>query len=324
MAITNQKHHTAGQTFMQAVLAKLPAEKQEQAKALFAGDDVDVAFEEAGAGALRQEDYSKGHDQMAAERQEIENHWKTLNTWYAGKKEQLDKTEALEAQLAAAGSSNAGAGNGNGDLPSLDDGDSTSSSRSAPPTREALLKTLGLDPSKIITADQLSEVTEGIERGMLSFYQEANPIGIEHYKTFGDVMDVAKVLAHPNIRQVGFKAAYADVYKEEFAAQAKAAQEAHDKQVGEEAVAEHLKHNTGNNFPIPGRTMPSGMTSPLEALEASMRTQPQTGQTTTQTQPNTAPGPGHSNLADDNAIVDKAVSQFLERAAELGRPVARV
>ena len=33
--------------------------------------------------------------------------------------------------------------------------------------------------------------------------------------------------------------------------------EAHDKEVAEAAVAEHIKENAGQGFPIPGRSMPS-------------------------------------------------------------------
>ena len=40
--------------------------------------------------------------------------------------------------------------------------------------------------------------------------------------------------------------------------------------------------------------------------------------------PITAPGPGHTNLADDNALVDTAVEQFMAAAAKHGRSTARM
>ena len=134
---------------------------------------------------------------------------------------------------------------------------------------------------------------------------------------------------HPQVQTIGFKAAYLDVHKDKFEAKATKEAEAHDKEVAEKAVADHIKENAGNSFPIPGRSMPSGITSPLDNLEASMRTPAPSqlnpdGTPKTAVTPNTAPGPGHTNLADDGALVDKAVEQFLARAQELGRPVARM
>jgi len=320
MAVKNQKHHDAGQTFMQSVLAALPEEKRAAVLPLFQGDDVDGALELAGAGFMRQEDYSRQSNELGEKTKEVENHWNKLNTWHAGKKTDLEEVDALrlkvtELQVAA------GTGNGDG-APKPGD-----VKPAAAMTRDELLTTIGLDPAKIVTADQLTEVVGNIERGMLSFYQQANPISIEHYQTFGEVLDVEAVFKHPQVQQIGFKAAYLDTHKDKFEAKALKEAEAHDKEVADAAVAEHIKENAGSmGFPIPGRSMPSGITSPLDNLEASMRTPaaPAAGTPPGVVAPVTAPGPGHTNLADDGALVDKAVEQFLQRAQELGRPVARI
>ncbi len=322
MAVTNEKHHTAGQTFMQAVLAALPEEKRAQVLPLFQGEDVDGALELAGAGYMRQEDFSRQSNELGEKTREIENHWTRLNTWHAGKKGDLDEVEALRTQVTELQAA-AGTPPGNGIPPKSGD-----VKPAAKMTREELLQTLGLDPAKIVTAEQLQEVIGNVERGMLSFYQQANPISIEHYNTFGEVLDVEEVFKHPQVPTVGFKAAYLDVHQDKFEARAKKEAEAHDTEVAEKAVAEHIKETAGQGFPIPGRSMPSGVTSPLDHLEASMRT-PAPSQLNPDGTPKpgvpvTAPGPGHTNLADDGALVDKAVEQFLARAQELGRPVARL
>jgi len=325
MAVKNEKHHKAGQTFMQGVLAALPEEKRAAAVALFQGEEVDTALEFAGEGSMLRADYSRGQNEMGAKETEIENHWSKLNSWYAGKKAGLDEVDALRAKVTELQAGH-GTGNGDGDLPP-GAGDLSGGKPAAKMTKDELLQTIGLDPSKIVTADQLTEVVGNIERGMLSFYQQANPISIEHYNTFGEVLDVEAVFKHPQVQTIGFKAAYLDTHKDKFEAKAVKEAEAHDKEVADKAVAEHIKENVGNQgFPIPGRSMPSGITSPLDNLEASLRTAkpaapaaPAAGVV-----PNTAPGPGHTNLADDGALVDLAVEQFLQRAQELGRPVARI
>jgi hypothetical protein len=323
MAVTNEKHHTAGQTFIQGVLAKLPEEKRAKALELFTGEDVDPAIETLGEGAMLRSDYSKSHNALGAREQEIQQHWTKLNTWYASKKQQLDQAETLQAELntlkAQAGQSGAGDPDGAPDpsRPAAAQGGQT------PVTRDQL-KTLGLDPDQIVTREQLAQALNTTERGMLAFYGEANPIGIEHYKTFGEVLDIGAVYQHPKIQELGFKACYLDLHKTQFAELAKAAQEKHDKDVAERAIADYQKETAGQQgFPIPGRAMPSSFTSPLDSLEASMRTpaQPASGQPSTAS---AAPGPGHTNLADDNALVDRAVEQFLTRAQELGRPIARM
>ncbi len=325
MAVKNKKHHEAGQTFMQSVLAALPEEKRAAVLPLFQGDDVDGALEMAGAGFMRQEDFSRQSNELGEKTKEVENHWNRLNTWHAGKKTELEEVETLRTQVTELQAA-AGAGGGNGGGPGVKPGDVKPA---ATMTRDELIATMGLDPAKIVTAEQLTEVVGNIERGMLSFYQQANPISIEHYQTFGEVLDVEAVFKHPQVQTIGFKAAYLDVHKDKFEAKAVKEAEAHDKEVGDAAVAEHIKDTAGSmGFPIPGRSMPSGITSPLDHLEASMKTPAPVaaaaGVAPGVVVPVTAPGPGHTNLADDGALVDKAVEQFLQRAQELGRPVARI
>lgn len=324
MAVKNEKHHKAGQSFMQGVLAALPEEKRAAAIAVFQGEEVDTALELAGEGAMLRADYSRGQNEMGAKETEIENHWSKLNTWYAGKKAGLDEVDALRSKVTELQAAS-GSGNGDGDL-APGSGDGMGGKPAAKMTKDELLATIGIDPSKIVTADQLAEVVGNVERGMLSFYQQANPLSIEHYNTFGEVLDIEAVFKHPQVQTIGFKAAYLDTHKDKFEAKAVKEAEAHDKEVADKAVAEHIKENAGQGFPIPGRSMPSGITSPLDNLEASLRTtKPVVAPAAPGTVvPNTAPGPGHTNLADDGALVDLAVEQFLQRAQELGRPVARI
>jgi hypothetical protein len=326
MAVTNEKHHTAGQTFMQAVLAKLPEEKRAKAAELFTGEDVDPVIETLGEGAMLRSDYSKKQNELGTAEGEIQAHWTRLNTWYASKKGELDQAEATKARLeeleASAGHGD-GAGDGSGDGPPA--GASKNGQTAAPPmTKEQMLKTLGLDPGTLVTRNDLANAINTTERGMLAFFNEADPLSVEHFKTFGEVLNTAEIFAHPKIQEIGFKAAYLEVHKEKFETLAQKEQEAHDKTVAEKAIADYQKEHAGQQgFPLPSR-MPSGHVSPLDTLEASMRT-PAKPAGDGQQQPNaTAPGPGHTNLADDNALVDTAVAQFLERAQELGRPVARL
>lgn len=325
MAVTNEKHHTAGQTFMQAVLAKLPEAKRAQAAAIFTGEDVDPVIETLGEGAMLRGDYSKAHNELGTREAEIQTHWTRLNTWYAGKKGDLEKADALQAKINELEAAGAGAGDGTGDggPPA---GDGKPNGNAPPMTKDALLKTLGLDPTQMVTREQLAQAINTTERGMLAFYNEADPLAVEHFKTFGEVLDTSSVFGHPKIQELGFKACYLDLHKDKFETLATKQQEEHDKKIADAAVADYQKENAGAGFPIPGRTMPSGHQSPLDALEASMRTPAPTqlNPDGTPKVPDTAPGPGHTNLADDNAIVDRAVEQFLTRAQELGRPVARI
>src|SRR5262252_8094600 len=80
-----------GQTFLAGVLAKLPAEQQAQAKAIFEAAEAKDAVTLLGDGALARSDYSRSMDQLREKEQALNEYYEKLNGWYGENKAALDQ-----------------------------------------------------------------------------------------------------------------------------------------------------------------------------------------------------------------------------------------
>src|SRR5262247_1255996 len=80
----------SGQQFFAGVLAKLPAEQQAQAKAIFESAEAKDAVTLIGDSTLARSDYSRSMDQLREKESALVDYYQRLNTWYAENQTALD------------------------------------------------------------------------------------------------------------------------------------------------------------------------------------------------------------------------------------------
>src|SRR5262245_39744481 len=88
----------SGQSFVAGVLAKLPAELQTQAKAIFDKAEAKEAVTLIGDGALARSDYSRSMDTLREKEGALNEYYARLNHWYGDNKSALEHARAYEQQ----------------------------------------------------------------------------------------------------------------------------------------------------------------------------------------------------------------------------------
>lgn len=90
----------SGQSFLAGVLAKLPAEQQAQAKAIFESPEAKDAVVILGDGTLARSDYSKNLDALKTKETELSTKFESLNDWYAANEAALKEYPTLKTEIA--------------------------------------------------------------------------------------------------------------------------------------------------------------------------------------------------------------------------------
>lgn len=213
--------------FLTGVLSHVPEGERGKAETEL------IALEE---GSLRQADYSKLSSEARTTKENFEAlHAKNLD-WFEANKAALDeaaglrtKVTELEAKVGTA----------------------------APGTTSGLTKE---DLDKHVNA-ALAET----ERGAVSFITESNKLGMEHFKTFGDVLDLAPLLADKRIQQIGLRAVYNEVYKPQLTEKSNVAIKAREDALREEGRQAERTALAGKTHPYP---VVGNEHSSLDAIEA--------------------------------------------------------
>lgn len=228
--------YESGSEFLAGVIAKLPAELQPQAKALFERPEAKDAVVVVGDGALRQPDYSKAMNDLKAKDTELQEKLTNLNAWYAANKAALEEYVTIKPEYDALKT---------GEKPGeKKPGDS-------PPA----------DPRKVVE-EVLAE--EGRSYVQLSAWLAGKSVA--HLHMFGEPLDVLALTSDPRLgkpivgqpgRVFSLQDAYDARYGEKVTAKAK---EAEDKKFNDEVdrrlAAERAKQ-AGHPFPLRGDASPS-------------------------------------------------------------------
>jgi hypothetical protein len=229
---------TVGSTFLAEVLAKLPEAERAKAQEVFAGAAAEAALVALGEGALRQSDYSRASNEIRQKEAEVDTYKGQLDTWFAEKKPILEEVEVLRAKVA-------------GQPPVVPP--------VVPPAAPAF------DPSKFVSPEALTKTLEATERGALQFIIESNKLAQQHFKDFGEPLDLAPLVQHKQVQQLGLDGVYRLVHAEQIAtratAAADAAREAIRKEEREKLQAEMARAQTP--YPVRGNEP-----STLDAIEA--------------------------------------------------------
>lgn len=218
----------SGQEFLNSVLAKLPADKQAAAKALFEDPTAKDAVTLVGAGALARSDYSKNLDALKAKEDE-------LVVWYEDNKAALDEFVKIKPEYDTL------KGTKKEDPPKVDP----------------------IDPRKVA-----EEVLASQGRNYVDVADWIADRKLDHYVKFGEILDTRALLDDPRLgkpvagqpgRVVSLPDLYHEKYGEKLAAKQK---EADDKKFNDEVEKRLAERRAQQPQPFPLR----GESSVLDAL----------------------------------------------------------
>lgn len=215
--------YESGQAFLQSVLAKLPADKQAAAKALFEDPTAKDAVTLAGDGALARSDYSKNLDLLKAKEDE-------LVTWYDDNKAALDDYLKIKPEFDTL------KGAKKDDPPKVD-----------PP----------IDPRKAA-----EEVLAAQGRNYVDVADWIADKKLDHFMQFGEKLDTRALLDDPRLGkpvagQPGRVVSLPDLYQEKYGEKLAAKQKDADDKKFEAEVEKRLAERRSqqpNPFPLRGES----------------------------------------------------------------------
>jgi hypothetical protein len=231
----------SGQSFLAGVLAKLPAEQQAQAKAIFNAAEAKEAVTLLGDGALARSDYSRSMDGIREKEQVLNEYYTRLDGWYAENKAVLDGRPGQGDPAPAPAHPAAPAAGGN--------------------------LALTQDDIRRIANDAVNEA--GRDYIAVSAFLATQ--GARHSHLFNEPLDMTELVANPKLGkpvygQPGRVYSLQDAYLERYGERIqKKQQEAEDKRINDEVdkrLGDRLKQ-TSSSHPFPLRQE----SSPLDVLQ---------------------------------------------------------
>ena len=235
----------SGQAFMAGVLAKLPAEQQAQARAIFEAAEAKDAVTLLGDGALARSDYSRSMDGLREKEQALTDYYTRLDGWYTDNKAALDAAAAR------------GTGNPDPARPQPDP---------APAPNAGAGGTITAADIRAIADQAVNEAG----RDYIAVTAFLATQGARHSHLFNEPLDMTELVANPKLgkpvygqpgRVYSLQDAYLEKYGERIQGKHK---EAEDKRINDEVekrLGERLK-TTQSGHPFPLRQE----ASPLDVL----------------------------------------------------------
>lgn len=212
----------SGKSLAEIVLAKFPENMRDDLRAKFATPEATDALITLGASALAQSDYSRVMDEMREKEAAIVEDYGKLNGWYETHKDRLGKVETLEAEIARL---------------------------TGAPAPRTPTTTTTTAPAGLTHAD-LAKAFEENGKQWLQVMAFSDTLGLKHFKDFNEALDSMAIAAHATKHQVSLDDAYKTVYAEKLAAKAKADQDALINKQVEERLAERMKSQGDQPFPL--------------------------------------------------------------------------
>lgn len=243
------KGHETGNTFLAGVLQRLSPEDRQKGEELIAqmkalgGGAVVTAV---GDGVLAQSEFSSQMDRLNADRAAVEaaqaeleavrvqqqETYRQQTEWWQGNQANLQELERLRK---------AGMSNGNGH---------------AQPAAV---------PKGVVTEEQLEAFRRDLTGAFLGFDQDKSALQREHFQMFGEIPDLSPLLQHPQIRDVGLKGVYQQVFKDRLDAHAKAEEKKREDAIRADERRKLLESQATMPYPMAGEAaFEAG--SPLDAL----------------------------------------------------------
>lgn len=185
----------AGKSFLEGVVAKLPADKQQAFRDQYMTET--ALLESVGDGVLRQDDYSRQTAQLARDR-------KVLDDYYVENSPKVERAAKLLERFP------------DGNVP--DDFGVT----------ETVVKQTPVDVKAIeeVVFGKVGKTIENSERGAAAFMAKLTDMASTHMKEFGEVLNTSEIVNDPRVYEIGLDGLYKEKYGEKYTAKAQAAHEA--------------------------------------------------------------------------------------------------
>jgi hypothetical protein len=232
--------YESGQSFIAGVLAKLPAESQAQAKAIFDAAEAKDAVSLIGDSTLARSDYSRSMDQLREKEVALTEYYQRLDGWYSDNKSALDEARARG-------------------------GPDPAPTPAPAPTPQ---------PTGMISAAEARRIAEdAINEAGKDYIAVAGFLttqGARHAHMFNEPLDMTELIANPKLGkpvygQPGRIYSLQDAYQEKFGERLAAKQkETEDKRINDEVDKRYQERlrQTPTAHPFPLRTE----SSPLDVL----------------------------------------------------------
>lgn len=211
----------SGKAFVEQVLAKLPESLRDAARTAFAAPEAAEALTTVGDGVLARSDYSRLMDEVREKEAAITEDYTKLNGWYETNKSRLGQVETLEAEIARLSG-------GKPPVPDL--------------TKPAV-------PSGLSRED-LDKVLEDRDRNYAGVLAYTTSLATKHLRDFNEVLDVQAVIDNATKTRSSLDASYKTLFAEKLTAKAKAEEDARINKQVEERLAERLKGQGDQPFPL--------------------------------------------------------------------------
>ena len=244
MAAPNPTVVERARTFLDGVLAHVPEDQREAARAALTASP--EALNALGNGVLRQDEFSRAKDDIARQRGELNTLVDNNRRWYEQSKPVVDRAHEIV---------NAGGGLINDDdIPLAPAGD--------PPVRP-------VTPVVTLTPQQLEERVQNSESGAVKFFGVLSELQAKHFQAFGEILNTAPLLDNPRLREVGlprlYEETFADRYKAKHdAEQAKLLAEAEER--GKAAGIAEMQARIGQQGPYPTPHAVAAVSPTIETL----------------------------------------------------------
>lgn len=218
----------SGKSFVEQVLAKLPENLRESAKAAFAAPEAAEALTLVGDGVLARGDYSKHMDAMREQQATLTEDYEKLTAWYEPRKAVLDKypsLDAIESELTKA--------RGTVD----------------PPLRRTEEKPMPF-ASKEDFEKYLAERDQARDQGYAGVLAYTTTLTAKHLRDFNEVLDMGDLVQHATKNRKSLADAYQEKYGDKIKAKADAEEQARIDKLVAEKLAEARKQDAQHPFPL--------------------------------------------------------------------------
>lgn len=228
----------AAKTFLQGVLEKLPEDKR---GAFAAALEVEDALDYVGDGVLRQADYSRVMNEVAADRQKLDSERAWYNEWYAANQAAIAESVSTKTQLEKMQEQLRGLQGG---------GEPEQKPASAAPT---------IDTSKFLTKEEAQQLGQQIAMQGWNNTSAAATLAARHMKEFGDVLDINALAQHAQKTGKNLQDAWSDMHHEQLEAKAKAAEKKREDELRRQIREEERAALLGSQgpYPVPNNSEPS-------------------------------------------------------------------
>lgn len=223
----------AGKAFLAGVLAKLPENVRGQVETAFNDPQAADALTVIGSGALAQSDINRKYQEIQTQQTELDA---AIAQAQADYQKNVDWFEKNNAELAR--------------LKALADGTQPPTPAPAPA------------PASGISKDDLEKYLAERDRSYASVLGLTTTLATQHYKDFGEVLDGNALIAYAEKNRQSLGDAYRNLFAEKIKAKADAEEQARINKQVEERVADALKKQAGQPFPLK-----NGEASALDVLE---------------------------------------------------------